>query len=201
MSEHSESPFVFVGEVMALDLVNTEVAVRGKPADLLQTPDELMQWWALCRQNYPDMEAVSGPPPIYDEALLDVIKVWRGSLRRLFSDIAEGTSAAEDDINALNSILRRASPMLIWRGDHVPQWGYSYDNDPQVGVLLPIALSALRLLTSMDLGRLRKCHNHRCVLLFYDTTKSATRHWCSPACLDRERSARRYEEKKRSLEN
>jgi predicted RNA-binding Zn ribbon-like protein len=56
----------------------------------------------------------------------------------------------------------------------------------------------------MDLSRLRQCHSHhihRCILLFYDTTKSGTRQWCSTACLDRERSARRYEEKKRASES
>jgi hypothetical protein len=34
----AEEGFVFVGEALALDFVNTEVVVRGKPKDLLTIP-------------------------------------------------------------------------------------------------------------------------------------------------------------------
>jgi predicted RNA-binding Zn ribbon-like protein len=34
------------------------------------------------------------------------------------------------------------------------------------------------------------------VMLFYDTTKSGTRHYCTTACMDRERSRRRYQQSK-----
>jgi predicted RNA-binding Zn ribbon-like protein len=53
--------------------------------------------------------------------------------------------------------------------------------------LLPIALSAARLTMGGARERLHRCANERCVLLFYDTTKSATRRWCSVACKDRDR--------------
>jgi predicted RNA-binding Zn ribbon-like protein len=48
-----------------------------------------------------------------------------------------------------------------------------------------VALSAVDLLTRKDHGRLHRCENARCVLLFYDTTKSSTRRWCSTGCMDR----------------
>jgi predicted RNA-binding Zn ribbon-like protein len=59
-------------------------------------------------------------------------------------------------------------------------------------MLFAIALSALRLVRDGDRQRLHRCSNDRCVLLFYDTTKSATRRWCSLGCMDRARSAKRY---------
>jgi predicted RNA-binding Zn ribbon-like protein len=69
--------------------------------------------------------------------------------------------------------------------------------DPAHGpLLLPIALSALDWLSSGDRPRLHRCANPRCVLLFYDTTRSATRRWCSLGCMDRARSARRYRQAK-----
>jgi predicted RNA-binding Zn ribbon-like protein len=36
------------------------------------------------------------------------------------------------------------------------------------------------------------------VLLFYDTTKSGTRRWCSTSCMNRARSSRRYRERRTS---
>lgn len=54
----------------------------------------------------------------------------------------------------------------------------------------------LRLLTEGDLRRLHKCRNERCVLLFYDTTKSGTRQWCSLDCFNRTRSSQRYRQRK-----
>ncbi len=46
-------------------------------------------------------------------------------------------------------------------------------------ILLPIVLSAFHLFTQAEKQRLHKCKNQRCILFFYDGTKSATRQWCS----------------------
>jgi predicted RNA-binding Zn ribbon-like protein len=59
-------------------------------------------------------------------------------------------------------------------------------------VLLTIALSAHRLLTESTRERLQQCDNERCMMLFYDNTRSGTQRWCSTACMDRMRSAERY---------
>jgi predicted RNA-binding Zn ribbon-like protein len=74
----------------------------------------------------------------------------------------------------------------------------SHDPGPE-GVLLPIAQSAFALLSGQDLERLHRCANDRCMLLFYDTTKSATRRWCSTACMNRARSSQRYRDRKNGL--
>ena len=59
----------------------------------------------------------------------------------------------------------------------------------------PDRRAAATLLTERDLSRLHRCGNERCVLLFYDTTKSGTRRWCSLGCMNRARSLRRYRER------
>jgi predicted RNA-binding Zn ribbon-like protein len=55
-----------------------------------------------------------------------------------------------------------------------------------------IALSALHLVRDGDLQRLHRCRDDCCVLLLYDTTRSATRRCCSLGGMDRARSAKRY---------
>ena len=73
-----------------------------------------------------------------------------------------------------------------------------YQADAEKGsmVAVTIAYAAMSLLTEQDLIRLRACQNSRCILLFYDTSKSATRHWCSIACTNRARSWQYYKRAK-----
>ena len=73
---------------------------------------------------------------------------------------------------------------------------YRPRDDDQGAVLLPIALSALYLFTQAEYHRLHHCKNERCILFFYDTTKSATRQWCSLECMNRARSLQHYRQVK-----
>src|SRR4051812_47590243 len=183
-------PFIFVGEALALDLINTVKIVRGQIMDTLQTPDDLAQWWLLAHEHHPQIEVVSGGVASFDESTLATIKQVRNHLHDLFLSVIEGQHPDVDDLPALNWALATGHPTLVWEeGARVE---YTSTGEPAAQVLLPAALSALRLLTEADLSRLHKCQSNQCILLFYDTTKSGTRHWCSTACMDRDRSRRRY---------
>ncbi|MGH2615245.1 MAG: CGNR zinc finger domain-containing protein [Thermomicrobiales bacterium] len=190
--------FVFVGESLALDLVNTAIVARGKPRDLLATPADLAAWWRHALTHYPDIALVPGIPhsAMDDPALLAPAKALRAALRAIFEADIAGAPVAASDLEILNRILRSGyEAIAIEPGDIPrPQLG-SHDTGPDA-TLLPIARSAFDLLTGKDLARLHRCANERCVLLFYDTTKSATRRWCSVGCMNRARSLRRYRERK-----
>ncbi|HEU5098823.1 MAG TPA: ABATE domain-containing protein [Roseiflexaceae bacterium] len=188
----NEGAFLFIGEALALDLVNTEVVVRGKPRDLLATPQDVAQWWQAAQRYYPDMELVeaSGVAGI-DMAMLDALKRLRTALRGMFGALADGATPAAADIDVLNSVLGMGAHalMLLSSGAVRPAYQVQRSADP---MQFAIALSALRLVRDGERQRLHRCSNERCVLLFYDTTKSATRRWCSVGCMDRARSAKRY---------
>ena len=192
LSASGEDTFVFIGEVLALDLVNTEVVVRGKGRDLLATPEDVVKWWQAAQRYYPDMEVMeaSGVARI-DTAALVALKELRTALRGIFGSLADGTAAASADIDVLNSVLRTGTHalMLASSGAIQPVYQAQVGADP---LHFAIALSALRLVRDGERQRLHRCSNERCVLLFYDTTKSATRRWCSLGCMDRARSAKRY---------
>jgi predicted RNA-binding Zn ribbon-like protein len=192
LSHSGEEPFPFFGDVLALDLVNTEVILRGKPRDLLAAPEDVAQWWHAARRHYPDMEEVeaSGGARV-DTAMLDALKGLRRALRGIFSALADSTTPASADIDVLNSVLRTGAHALLLTSSGAvrPIYQVQTGADP---TLFAIALSALRLVRDGELQRLHRCSNDRCVLLFYDTTKSATRRWCSVGCMDRARSAKRY---------
>lgn len=191
------SPFVFLGEVLALDLVNTEVVVRRKPIDLLAASDAYANWWRAAAERYPEVAgSLPGSETEANPKLLPAVVALRGALRRVFSAVADGTPLPPADLAVLNRALGTAydavalgdggepRPLLVPRGP---------DSD---GPLSAVARSAFTLLTGADLSRLHRCANGHCVLLFYDTTKSATRRWCSTACMNRARSTERYRARK-----
>jgi predicted RNA-binding Zn ribbon-like protein len=191
LSHSGEEPFPFFGGVLALDLVNTEVLLRGKPRDLLAAPEDIAQWWRAAQRQYPDMEEVEASGALVDTALLVALKGLRSALRGIFSALADSTTPASADIDVLNSVLRTGAHALLLTSSGAvrPVYQIQTGADP---ILFAIALSALGLVRDGELQRLHRCSNDRCVLLFYDTTKSATRRWCSVDCMDRARSAKRY---------
>jgi predicted RNA-binding Zn ribbon-like protein len=191
-SASGEAEFLFIGDVLALDLVNTEQMVRGKPRDQLATPEDATQWWYAAQRHYADLAVAqaSGVAHI-DTAALAALKRLRKDLRGILGAIADGTAPAAADLEALNSVLRMGTHALgqAAAGALRPEYRVQPGADP---MRFAIALSAFQLVRDGDPQRLHRCSNNRCVLLFYDTTKSATRRWCSVSCMDRARSAKRY---------
>lgn len=187
--------FLFLGEVLALDLVDTEVVVRGKWSDKLETGQDVQEWWEEVRRRYPGVEGVRGENEegtVYDRALLDAIKALRAALRHIFGALVEGRTPMDADVQVLNDVLHAGYHVLARGEGGDLLGGYSTHDGTKGKVLLPIALSVLHLIQDGERKRLHKCDNERCIMYFYDTTKSATRRWCSPGCMDRARSAQRY---------
>jgi predicted RNA-binding Zn ribbon-like protein len=196
-SSTAPSPFVFVGEALALDLVNTEVVVRRKPLDLLAAPDAYAAWWREAGVRYPD---VAGHLPATraeaNPELLPAVMALRAALRALFEAVADGAPVPIDGLAVLNRALGSAHDAVSLDSEGEPR-PLLVPREPEAdGPLAAAARSAFALLTGADRSRLHRCANGHCVLLFYDTTKSATRRWCSTACMNRARSAERYRAQK-----
>jgi predicted RNA-binding Zn ribbon-like protein len=196
-SKHGQADesFYFVGEYLALDLVNTEAVLRGKQHDLLVTPEDVRRWWQeACRhQMYmEDVRAEGDGEPVFDAALFDALKTLRAVLRHIFSACVEGAPPPQADLHVLNDVLQMGYHWLEYTQDGSIQDVYRTRGNKNGEVLLPIALSARRLLCGGDRKRLHKCDSERCILFFYDTTRNRTRRWCSLGCMERVRSAQRY---------
>lgn len=192
-------PF-FVGESLALDLVNTEVVIRGKPCDLLDGSDGYAAWWEEARRHYPEATlGVALPPGSNDAALLMTAKELRAALRRIFEAVADTRQVNMADLMILNRVLATGYEAVEPAETGELQAVQKSRTAGPTAALLPVAQSARDLLVERDPGRLHRCGNDRCVLLFYDTTKSATRRWCSPGCMNRARSAQRYQARKQGV--
>lgn len=186
--------YLFLSGVLALDLVNTEVVVRGKRYDLFACPEDVAVWWQQARTHYPEAEQVRANTEtfIWSAQLLERIKLVRAAIRTLCTNLVERQSWDVEALTTLNTILAMGYPALETASGQEMIAVYHPRDDDQGAVLLPIVLSALHLFTRADRHRLHHCKNERCILFFYDTTKSATRQWCSLACMNRERSLQQY---------
>jgi predicted RNA-binding Zn ribbon-like protein len=180
---------------LALDLINTEIIDRGKRRDTLPSPEALARWWEAACERYPDQcvsEETDGTIAWTSE-LLDAVVGLRMALRTLITQVVESGAVEEEELKPVNAILALGYSALerTREGNVKPAMRL---HDPKKGsVLVPIALSALRLFTESDWRRLHQCKNDRCILFFYDTTKNGARRWCSADCMNRARSIHQYQ--------
>jgi len=186
--------YQFLSGVLALDFVNTEVVVRGKRYDLFATPEDVADWWQQAITHYPDEGQVKAETPaiVWSAQLLERIKWVRAAIRTLCTNLVERQLLDGEALTTLNTILAMGYPALAAASGQEMVAVYRTRQDDQAAVLLPLALSALHLFTQAEQHRLHTCKNERCILFFYDTTKSATRQWCSLECMNRARSLQHY---------
>jgi predicted RNA-binding Zn ribbon-like protein len=187
--------YLFLSGVLALDLVNTEVVVRGKRYDLFATPEDVADWWQQARRHHPAKEKVKAETPtiVWSAQLLERMKWVRAAIRTVCTNLVERQSLDVEALTTLNTILAMGYPALEAASGQEMIAVYRPRDDEQGAVLLPLALSALHLFTQAEHHRLHHCKNERCILFFYDTTKSATRQWCSLECMNRARSLQHYQ--------
>jgi predicted RNA-binding Zn ribbon-like protein len=184
---------------LALALINTQVIERGKWRDLLSSPEAFAQWWAEVCQQYPDQCRVAGAGEsiAWTDVLVEAVTALRSALRTIITSVVERQTVAEEDLQPVNAILALGYSALETTEQGTVKAELRLRDSEQGHVLVPIAHSALRLLTEANWRRLHQCTSDRCILFFYDTTKSGTRRWCSPSCMNRARSIRHYQLTKR----
>jgi len=180
---------------LALALINTETLDRGKQHDALSEPAALARWWEELCSHYPNQCVITGTgaPIAWTNDLLEAIKALRRALRTLITQVVEQQAVQEENLKPINAILALAYAALERTPQGTAKVVMQLRDPEQGGILVPIALSALRLFTEADWRRLHQCKHDRCIVFFYDTTKSGTRRWCSPGCMNRARSIQHYQ--------
>jgi len=188
--------FIFLGGNLAIDLVNTRRSRRIPGSRIIVQYDQIYDseqaaaWWQKAQAKH---SLRRSEPHQWTDEDFEMLIALRIELRALFEALREGRKAA-CPAPVLNRILARGSFSL-----RIEEGGVSREYAAREGgydPLLSIALSATRLLAKGDLTRLRACRSERCTLLFYDSTKSGTRHWCRPECMNRARARANYRKQK-----
>jgi len=190
--------FIFNAGHLALDLVNTEQVSGGAWVDLLGSPAALLDWLRRSGAVTPAQLNMGEKALLRDqaaaEALLLRARRLRSAVRQMAEAIVRGRAISDTVMATINSVLADSPqvPKLV-RGSKGYALKWHHRGPAEAVLLVPVAEAAARLLTEGDSSRLRKCANPACILYFYDTTRSRTRHWCSmQGCGNRAKAARFY---------
>jgi predicted RNA-binding Zn ribbon-like protein len=206
--------FLFVGERLWLDFVNTEPVVpfaAARPgvvladvadapvhaADALRDFDTFVAW--LESAAVLDAERAHGirrralqQPAGAAATLVDARRV-RATLRVLAE---RGTSAPQVRLDALaeiNRVLGRSAGTrrVELRTDGSYARAFVPVGDAFAGLMIPVVESAADAMILGELGRVRRCADSRCPRVFFDRTKNGRRRWCDMAtCGNRAKAAR-----------
>lgn len=186
---------------LCLDFANT-VSNRGsdQPADHLRSYDDLVAFAEQAKAVRPgvarELERVSAAHPTGARRALATAITVREALFGIFAALAAGRSPKAADLATLNdhvaaaferSRLINSDGRFVLRSDAEAT---SLD-----APLVAIVRSAVDLLTSEDLTRVRTCAADICEWLFIDTTKNRTRRWCDMKVCGNREKVRRFRER------
>jgi predicted RNA-binding Zn ribbon-like protein len=173
--------FLFVGNNLALDFLNTRPVREGEAVELLPDFQALLKWFqAADLLSAAEAKKVGQRWGKSDRAwrTLETAKGVREKLRKEVLAWEAGQAVHNSTINELNRLMsdhpvrtrlkatQKALSKETWFAAEHPE-----------DLLSPLAHSAAMLFTEADRNRVRKCE--QCVLHFHDTSKKGTRRWCS----------------------
>lgn len=193
----STRPFIWVGHLPCLDLVNTEAMSQGERVDLLTGFDDLVRWLVEAKllsesEGRAALERWAGRSE--GQAVFRLALALRQGLRRTAERLSAGKGPSNEDVELINRVLasRVTHPALVRKaGALVLSAVPEAPSAPQL--LVPVAESAAWLLTEGDAALLRRCGNPDCILYFYDLTRNGRRRWCSmDGCGSRAKAAAYY---------
>ncbi|HZH49458.1 MAG TPA: ABATE domain-containing protein [Nitrospira sp.] len=200
--ERSEQPFLFVGNHLCLDFINTQMIVRGNLTDLLRKFGDLMTW--LVQATVVDADqgkvAITRWSAAEQKHVFDAAIALRKALRNMAEDIAARKAIPNSTLTAINQVLSQCPGyrQLAYVNRRVESRFHS-DAGESSRLLTPLAEAASDLLCSGNLSLVKKCRNSACILYFYDTTKNHGRNWCSmQLCGNRMKVAAHYRKKRKN---
>jgi predicted RNA-binding Zn ribbon-like protein len=174
--------FLFVGNHLALDFLNTRPVLSGEePTELLPDFVALLRWFRAA--NMLGSRVASELKRQWGESqrarrALDSLHQLREKLRREVLRYEAGGDVQPAIIEEINRLMA-SHPMrtrLIITGEGFRPEAYSDPREPE-DLFGPVAYSIAALFADLDRKKIRKCSN--CVLHFCDTSKKGTRRWCS----------------------
>jgi predicted RNA-binding Zn ribbon-like protein len=193
--------FVFVGERLWLDFVNSDEAAHSRGEgrmDALDSFERFVGWLSAARvldgERATAMLRRAQQQPTGSSATLHEARRLRNVLRALAErGDAPHERATLTAIAEINRILgrsagtRRVEP----RTDGGFVRNFVAAGDVFAGLMIPIIESAADGLVSGELQRVRRCADPRCGRVFYDGSRNGRRRWCDmKTCGNRAKAAR-----------
>jgi len=173
--------FLFVGNQLALDFLNTRPVQNGEPMELLPDFSALLRWFQaaelLSARDVANLQKKWGKSA-RAERTVRAVRDLREKLRKEILAWEGGGAVHHSTIDELNRLMadhpmrsklntsESAFAMKLW-----------FELSQPEDLFAPLAHSTATLFANVDRSRVRKCD--QCVLHFHDTSKKGTRRWCS----------------------
>jgi predicted RNA-binding Zn ribbon-like protein len=177
-----ENGFLFLGNNLALDFLNTRPVLDGEPTELLTDFASLLRWFQTAKLLSPrDVAGLKRHWSQSSEArrTVEAIRGLRERLRKEILTWENGGTAEHSTIDELNRLLA-TYPMrarLKKRNGQELVTDFYFTPQRPEDLFAPLAQAAAMLFANANRDRVRKCD--QCVLHFVDTSKKGTRRWCS----------------------
>ena len=180
-----QTSFEFLGNDLAIDLVNTEIMEAGARTDLIGTPEQVQQW--LTASNL----AWRGK---WTAAELKTAHELRDAIREGLETKTAGTAPSKQALDTINRHLDQFPQVR-----HLTFKDGVYSLEPCATHLSPeqaigwLATAAAELLATADPKMIKRCASHSCILWFKDVSRGRKRRWCSmETCGNRFKVAKHY---------
>ncbi|TCP28746.1 putative RNA-binding Zn ribbon-like protein [Scopulibacillus darangshiensis] len=192
-----------IGERLCLDFANTAGWHNGdNPNEWLINYEKLLAWSRHAEilntsQEKALLEKARRHSDQAEKALEEAIEL-REAIFRLFRSIATGKKTDTFDLAILNKYFTKAN----YFAEIIPRDGefaltFQRGEDQLNCMLHPIVKSAIDLLLSGKLNRVKLCEGDPCGWLFFDSSRNKSRRWCTMAdCGNRAKARRFYHRKK-----
>ena len=180
----NENHLDFVGDNLAINLINTRRMIEGQLTDTLQSDSDVKAW--LKRLEVP---IAKGTLPFNDGVLLQKARALR---EIALSAVKDRKSGKKLSLVALNRFLADAPSHAVLTTDDSRNICVTrvYGKETVEAFLAPVAEAVADLLADGDFNFVRHCEGNACVMWFYDRTKGHHRRWCtSTGCGNRAKVA------------
>jgi predicted RNA-binding Zn ribbon-like protein len=186
--------FLFVGNHLALDFLNTQPVQDGQPVELLPDFASLLRWFQTAGLLSPRDAAGLKRHWGQSADARRTVEAMRGLRERLRKEILtwEGGGTAQystiDELNRLMAAYPMRAQLKKKSGKELLTELYFKPQRPE-DLFAPLAHAAAMLFANTNRDRVRKCD--QCVLHFVDTSKKCTRRWVRHAVVRQSPEGRR----------
>jgi predicted RNA-binding Zn ribbon-like protein len=182
--------FVFVGNQLALDFLNTKLVVEGEEVEML--PDrQAFERWCVAAGIGEGMRAGAGGDSVAE------VREFREQLRSAVMSLEKSVALKPEFLDVVNSLLSRHPARMVVSAGHgglAKKATFAMEED---GFFWgAIAKAIAELLTEMEHHRVRKCEH--CVIHFYDVSKKGSRRWCSMGLCGNRVKVAAYQKRRRA---
>jgi predicted RNA-binding Zn ribbon-like protein len=188
---------------LCLDFCNSGQGARGsRGEEWIADYGELLGWLqaagAVAPRQASALRAAAERAPDAAERVWSRALRFREALARVLLARARAKSPEAADLRAVEAeYVRTARYARLAVTEQGFSWALDGPADELELALRPIVGSAVSLMTSPRMARLRRCGNQTCYWLFIDETKNCSRRWCEMASCGNLMKVRRHRERQR----